>query len=67
MITIFKEVYVQNQLEYNSLADLVGVKFDNDKSDTSSSHGAPSSGMISARRRANMEIAKKIQQDVTKS
>ena len=44
----------------------MGVKFDNDGSQSSSSH-APSSGMISARRRANLEIAKKIQQDVHKS
>jgi len=49
-------------MEYSSLADLVGVKIDESHDGVTSegeSYG-PSSGMISARRKANAEIAKAV-------
>ena len=48
-------------MEYSALADLVGVKIEesNEGASEVESYG-PSSGMISARRRANAEIAKAV-------
>jgi|LakMenE01Jun11ns_1017448.scaffolds.fasta_scaffold8975644_1 hypothetical protein len=44
-------------MEYSALADLVGVKIDESHEGTSEGESyGPSSGMISARRKAHFEI-----------
>lgn len=53
-------------MEYQSLADLVGVKIEdsNDGESAGNESMGPSSGMISARRRAHLELAKAVEQQV---
>ena len=60
-ITIFNELYVQNSMEYQALADLVGVKIQDTPEPTFSGENESagqniSSGMISARRKARDDI-----------
>ncbi len=57
---------MQNTIDYSALADLVGVKID-ESHDGVTSEGEsyrPSSGMISARRKANAEIGKAVSDQV---
>ena len=58
-------------MEYQALADLVGVKIQETPTQSASNENEsgqnPSSGMISARRRAQEEIQKRVEEELKKS
>ena len=57
-------------MEYQALADLVGVKIQDTPEHTASADIEsvhPSSGMISARRRAHFEIQKRVEEELKAS
>lgn len=53
-LSLLEEACIQNSMEFCKVADLVGVK--TESKDDSSSLNMPSSGMLSARKRANDEL-----------
>ena len=66
LISVYNELYCQTTMEYNQLAEFVGVKLDSSHDGNSNldSVSQLSSAAISARNRMNLEIRRRAQEDV---
>ena len=69
LISVYNELYCQTTMEYNQLAEFVGVKLDSSHDGNSNvdSVSQLSSAAISSRNRMNLEIRRRADEDLNRT